>query len=59
MANIFNYAATEMLEQFKRGPYEGEDFFRMQVSGNGKTRWVNISPAALVRIATILDQEEK
>ena len=48
------YAASEMRRQLERGPYEGEDFYRMQVTGEGKTKWVNITPAQLAAIAELL-----
>lgn len=52
-----NYAANEMVRQLERGPLPGEDFFRVKVTGNGETRWVNITPAQLRSFAMILDQD--
>jgi hypothetical protein len=52
-----NYEAQEMVKQLKRGPYSGEDFFRLQVSGNGQTRHINITPEQLRSLAMLLDQD--
>jgi triacylglycerol esterase/lipase EstA (alpha/beta hydrolase family) len=49
------YAAFEMLEQLKRGPYPGEDFYRLRVTGDGSTKTVNVTADQLERIAAILD----
>jgi uncharacterized protein (AIM24 family) len=52
------YAAYELFEQLKRGPYEGEDFFRLRVTGNGETKTVNVTPGQLHEIARILDRRD-
>lgn len=52
------YAASEIERQLERGPYPGEDFYRLQVSGNGQTKHVNITTAQLTKIAAILREEE-
>lgn len=51
------YAAQELHEQLKRGPHEGEDFFRLQVTGKGASRWVNITPEMLVGIIEVLSMK--
>lgn len=53
------YAASELRRQAQRGSYEGEDFFRLQVTGNGKTKWLNITQEQLAAIATLVDEEEE
>lgn len=53
------YAATEIQGLLKRGPHAGEDFFRMKVTGNGETRWVNITPAQLASIGAVLNDQDE
>lgn len=53
-----SYAATEVRNLTKRGPYPGEDFYRMKLTGNGETRWVNVTPEQVDAIAALLDVEE-
>jgi hypothetical protein len=50
-----NYAATELREQLERGPSPDEDFFRLNVTGNGRTNWVNITPEQLAGIVALLE----
>lgn len=52
------YRFTELRNQLNRGTYEGEDFFRLQVTGNGKTRWINITGRQLAAIALLLGRDE-
>lgn len=52
------YRMIEMRNQLKRGPYPGEDFFRLQVTGKGETRVINISGDQLQKIALILGEDE-
>lgn len=49
------YAAMELLRQHNRGPNPEEGFYRLKVTGNGETKWVNISPDELAQIVTVLD----
>lgn len=49
------YAADQLRQILIAGPSEGEDFFRLQVSGNGSSNHVNITPDQLKLIARILD----
>ena len=51
------YTRTELREQLARGPFEGEDFFRLQVSGNGQTKHLNISPAELAAIVEAVEYD--
>jgi hypothetical protein len=51
------YAARELLDTLRAGPYADEDFHRLQVTGRLSSKWVNITPDQLRRIATILDEE--
>lgn len=44
------YAKDELTRQLERGPYAGEDFFRLQVTGDGATKHLNISRAELAAI---------
>jgi hypothetical protein len=52
-----NYAAQAIRDQIERGPYPGEDFFRLKVTGNRETHWVNVTPKQLEAIAAILDND--
>ncbi len=49
------YAASEIQRQFERGPYPGEDFFRLKVTGKGESRWVDVAPEQLADIVALLD----
>lgn len=53
-----NYAANELREQLARGPHAGEDFFRLNVSGNGRSNWVNITPEQLAGIVAVLETDD-
>lgn len=46
---------STLRELLERGPYPGEDFFRMQVTGNGSTYWTNVSPAELARVVLVVE----
>lgn len=48
------YAHDEMQRILAAGPYQGENHFRMQVTGAGSTPWVNVTPAQLKAICDIL-----
>lgn len=48
------YAAVEIAEQIARGPAEGEDFYRLQMCGDGASKWVNVTPEQAEQIAMIL-----
>lgn len=50
-----DYAASEVRALLKRGTQPDEDFFRMKITGNGETMWVNITPAQLEVIGIIVD----
>lgn len=52
-----SYAALELREQLERGSYEGEDFFRLKVTGNGETKWVNVTAEQLAKIAEVVNGE--
>jgi hypothetical protein len=56
MTNELTYAASEMQRQLDRGPYAGEDFFRIKASGNGETHHVNVTPAQLAEIVEVLNR---
>ena len=49
-----SYAAREIRRILDLGPYPGEDFYRLKVSGNGATPHVNVTPEQLEAIAAIL-----
>lgn len=51
-----DHARAEMLAQLARGTAAGEDFYRLQVSGEGRTKHVNITPAELAGIAEVLTE---
>lgn len=52
------YAASELERQLERGPYQGEDFFRLKVTGDGESRWVNITAEELEVIVRALRAEK-
>lgn len=45
--------AREIENLMERGPFEGEDFYRVQFTGNGKTPWINLTPDQLTAIAAV------
>jgi hypothetical protein len=49
-----SYAARELQRQLDRGPYPGEDFFRLKVTGDGGTPHVNVTPDQLAAIVAVL-----
>jgi hypothetical protein len=51
---VESYEAKELRKQLVRGPYAGEDFFRLKVTGNGESRWINVTREQLDAIATVL-----
>lgn len=52
-----SYAVAMLRELLLAGPYEGEDFFRVKATGNGETKWFNVSPEKLAKIADVLAEE--
>ena len=52
------YHQMEMERMLSHGPAIGEDFFRMQVTGAGSSRWINITPEELGKIAAILGERD-
>ena len=53
-----DYRFTELYNQLKRGPHPDEDFFRLQIQGEGKTNWINISTMQLCQIALIVGRDD-
>jgi hypothetical protein len=51
------YAADQVFALIKRGPAEGEDFYRLHMSGNGPTKHVNVTDNEALAIATVLNFE--
>ena len=49
-----SYAASELQRLLVAGPHPDEDFFRLKVTGNGSTKWVNISLQQLAAIHQLL-----
>jgi hypothetical protein len=50
------YAADQVFALIKRGPAEGEDFYRLHMSGNGpSTKHLNVSDNEALAIATVLN----
>jgi hypothetical protein len=49
------YAASELRSLLARGPQRDEDFFRMKVTGNGETRWINVSATDLRGFIAVLE----
>jgi hypothetical protein len=54
---VLTYAQQELTVQLERGPYPGEDFYRLKVTGNGESKHVNISSAQLAAIIAVLATE--
>lgn len=53
-----NYAATQVYELLKRGPAEGDDFYRLHMSGNGpSTKSLNVTEQQALAIAAVLNFE--
>lgn len=48
------YAADEIRRLLANGTQPDEDFYRLKVTGYGATNWVNVTPAQLASIATLL-----
>lgn len=53
------YEAQEIRRLLERGTHEGEDFFRLKATGDGETRWMNVTPAQLDAVAAALDTESE
>jgi hypothetical protein len=50
-----SYASDQIRAQLERGPAEGENFYRLQVTGNGATKHINVSPEVLHHIAAFFE----
>lgn len=48
------YRARELRRVLERGPFPGEDFFRLKVTGNRESRWINVTAEQLDAIADIV-----
>jgi hypothetical protein len=53
-----SYLIDNLREIAARGPYPGEDFFRMKVTGDGETKWCNVTPEKLAAIIETLEGME-
>jgi hypothetical protein len=51
-----DYARREIERQLERGPQPDEGFYRLKVTGVGETRWINVTPDRLARIAAVLSE---
>lgn len=51
------YLLAQLMDLRDAGPYPGEDFFRVQFTGNGSTHWLNLSPQQFDMIITALTEE--
>lgn len=54
-----SYAAREIRDQLARGTQPDESFFRVKVTGNGETKWFNVSAHALDGFARVLERESQ
>lgn len=52
------YAASMLVDMLEDGPYKGEDFYRVKVTGNGETKWFNVSPAQITAFAEIMNADD-
>jgi hypothetical protein len=50
--------ATSMIDELGSPP-ASEGFYRVKITGNGETNWLNISPAELAAFRAILAQRSK
>ena len=48
------YAAAQLYGVLEAGPAEGEDFFRLQVSGKSTSKWINVPASVVEEVAAIL-----
>lgn len=53
-----SYAAKQVRHIVAAGPAPGESFFRLKVTGNGESTWVNVSREELEAIAAVLEIKE-
>lgn len=53
------YAAREVLDQVWRGPYPGEDFHRLKVTGDRESKWLSVSPRVLEGLARLIEMDER
>lgn len=49
-----NYLVRELTRLRDAGTHPDEDFFRMKFTGNGETKWLNVTPAQYDAILTAL-----
>jgi hypothetical protein len=49
------YLTDRLRDQLERGTQPDEGFFRIKVTGNGETHWMNISPEQLAAIIKALE----
>jgi hypothetical protein len=54
MPTTDSYAADQLRRILDAGPSPGEGFFRLQVTGNGASNWVNITPEQLAGLVELL-----
>jgi hypothetical protein len=55
MPTTDSYATDQLRRVLGAGPYPGEDFFRLKVTGNGASNWVNVTPEQLAGLVELLD----
>lgn len=48
------YASDQLQILLNNGPNPGERFYRLKVTGNGETNWVNITTAQLIDLINLL-----
>lgn len=48
------YAESEIRRLLERGTQPDEDFYRMKLTGNGETKWVNVTPEQAEKIAEVV-----
>ena len=53
----FNYLAAELRQQQERGPQPDEGFYRMKVTGDGSTRWLNLTPEQFEAIIAAIETD--
>lgn len=52
------YATAQVRALLNRGPHADEDFFRVKITGDGETRWFNVSSEMLEQFAQILESDK-
>lgn len=54
MSSFFdNVAESNIRRLLDAGPSEGEDFFRLKLTGHGETQWMNVTPERMEAIAAV------